>query len=63
MYEMDIGKSFRFETLWSDLVHKGIPMSTEVRFKSTWFDQNGNTADTWVLATALGVLISSVASQ
>lgn len=41
----------RVERLWSDLVHKGTPMSTEVRFKSTWVDQNGNKADTWVLAS------------
>ena len=41
----------RVEQLWLDLVHKGIPMSTEVRFKTTWVDQNGNKADTWVLAS------------
>lgn len=42
----------RVEHLWSDLVENGTPMSTEVRFKSTWIDQNGNKADTWVLASA-----------
>ena len=41
----------RVEQLWFDLVHKGTPMSTEARFKSTWVDQNGNKADTWVLAS------------
>ena len=41
----------RVQRLWSDLVHKGTPMSTEVRFKSSWIDQNGNKADTWVLAS------------
>ena len=41
----------RIEWLWSDLVHEGISMCTEVRFKSSWADEDGNIADTWVLAS------------
>ena len=37
--------------LWADLVHHGVPMNAEVRFKSSWVDQNGNQGDTWVLAS------------
>ncbi len=37
---------------WSDLVNNGVALNTEVRFKSTWIDQNGKKADTWVLASA-----------
>ena len=38
--------------LWWALVHKAVPMNTEIRFNSPWIDQNGNKGDTWVLASA-----------
>ncbi|KAL2051492.1 hypothetical protein ABVK25_008154 [Lepraria finkii] len=38
--------------LWLDLVHNAIPMHAEIRFNTTWVDQNGNKGDTWVLASA-----------
>lgn len=38
--------------LWSDLVHHGVDMNTECRFRAPWIDQNGNKGDTWVLASA-----------
>ena len=38
--------------LWWALVHKAVPMNTEIRFNSPWIDQNGNRGDTWVLASA-----------
>ena len=38
--------------LWLDLVHKAVPMNTEIRFNTPWIDQNGNKGDTWVLASA-----------
>ena len=38
--------------LWSDLVHRGIALDTEFRFKRKWIDQNGSNGDTWVLASA-----------
>ena len=41
-----------FKKLWSNLVDNGVSISTEVRLKSTWIDQNGVKADTWVLASA-----------
>ena len=41
-----------FKGLWSNLVDNGVAISTEVRLKSPWKDQNGNKADTWVLASA-----------
>ena len=41
----------RFLQIWSDLIHNGVPMSTEVRFKTTWVDKNSNQGDTWVLAS------------
>ena len=41
-----------FRQLWSDLVNDGISLNTEVRFKTTWIDQNGTKGDTWVLASA-----------
>lgn len=41
----------RVRQLWSELVHNGVPMNAEVRFKSSWVDQNGNKGDTWVLAS------------
>jgi len=42
----------RIEELWRDLVHKGVPLDTEMRYKTTWLDQNGNKGETWVLASA-----------
>ncbi len=47
--EEDQGK---MRQLWSDLVNNGVALNTEVRFRTTWTDQNGNKADTWVLASA-----------
>ena len=38
--------------LWSDLVHNAVPLNAELRFKTTWIDQNGNKGDTWALASA-----------
>lgn len=38
--------------LWSDLVQNAVPLNTEIRFKSSWVDQNGNKGDKWVLASA-----------
>ena len=38
--------------LWADLVHNAIPLNAEIRFKTTWIDQNGNKGDTWALASA-----------
>lgn len=38
--------------LWSDLVHDAVPLNTEIRFKTTWIDQNGNKCDKWALASA-----------
>ena len=52
---MDFVKDEDKETvrhLWSDLVHNAVPLNAEIRFKTTWIDQNGNKGDTWALASA-----------
>ena len=41
----------KFLQLWSDLVHNGVAMNTELRFKTSWVDRNGNAGDTWALAS------------
>ncbi|KAL9125840.1 MAG: hypothetical protein Q9217_005015 [Psora testacea] len=42
----------RLSKLWADLVENAVGLDTEIRFKTSWVDQNGNTSDTWVLASA-----------
>lgn len=37
---------------WQKLINNRIPMSSEFRFKHPWRDRNGNSGDTWVLASA-----------
>ncbi|MCJ1361870.1 hypothetical protein MMC16_000970 [Acarospora aff. strigata] len=38
--------------LWATLLEQRVPMTAEFRFKTPWEDRNGNTGDTWVLASA-----------
>lgn len=40
----------RFNKMWTDCVEKAVVLDTEIRFKRSWVDQNGNHAETWVLA-------------
>ena len=41
-----------FMKLWADLVDNAVALDTEIRFKTSWVDRNGNQSDTWVLASA-----------
>lgn len=38
--------------LWTDLVQNAVALNAEIRFNTTWIDQNGNKGDTWALANA-----------
>lgn len=38
--------------LWTTLLEKQTPMTAEFRFRTPWEDHNGNTGETWVLASA-----------
>lgn len=40
------------ERSWQTLIDHRVPISMEVRFKTSWEDRNGNKGDTWVLASA-----------
>ncbi|KAL9099088.1 MAG: hypothetical protein Q9163_005358 [Psora crenata] len=42
----------RLLRLWADLVDNAVSLDTEIRFKTSWEDENGNKGDTWVLASA-----------
>ncbi|KAF6234915.1 hypothetical protein HO173_006845 [Letharia columbiana] len=52
MYSVKDEDKETLRKLWSDLVHNAVPLNAEIRFKTTWIDQNGNKGDTWALASA-----------